>query len=107
MPVTLPPGRFRLGTRPRRTGSLTAEKTTEIVGVAFLGRKGRRRSTSRKEYRHSQVNEFSHKRRQSIIAAFRPAKRDRQILTFDKSRLAEALTKGCHNARRFPWARDC
>ena len=107
MPVTLPPGRLRLGTRPRRTGSLTAEKTIGNRRSRFLGRKGRRRSTSRKEYRHSQVNEFSHKRRQSIIAAFRPAKRDRQILTFDKSRLAEALTKGCHNARRIPLAPDC
>jgi hypothetical protein len=31
----------------------------------FLGRKGRRRSTGRKEYRHSQVNELGHKRGQS------------------------------------------
>jgi hypothetical protein len=33
-PVTLPPGRLRLATRPARTGSTPAEKTTGIVVVA-------------------------------------------------------------------------
>src|SRR5262249_20209732 len=69
----------------------------------FLGRKGRRRAACRKEHRHSQVNEFSRQRRQSIIVTFRPAKRDRQILTFDKPRFAEASTEGFHNTCRFPW----
>ena len=91
------------GNETQANGVIDRRKDDGNRRSRFFGRKGRRRSTSRKEYRHSQVNEFSHKRRQSIIAAFRPAKRDRQILTFDKSRLAEALTKGCHNARRLPW----
>jgi hypothetical protein len=43
-----------------------------------------------------------HQRWQSIIVTFRPAKRDRQILTFDKSRFAKASTEGFHNACRFP-----
>ena len=34
MPVTLPPGRLRLCTRPIATGSLAAENTTGIVCVA-------------------------------------------------------------------------
>ena len=107
MPVRLLPGRLRLGTRPTRTGSLTAEKTIGIVEVAFLAASAEGSATCRKKYRHSQVNEFSHKRRQSLIAALRPAKRDGQILTFDKSRLPDASTKGCHNARRILLARDC
>jgi hypothetical protein len=34
VPVTLPPGRLRLGTRPAFTGSTPTEKTTGIVVVA-------------------------------------------------------------------------
>ena len=33
-PVTLPPGRLKLATRPARAGSLTAEKTIGMVEVA-------------------------------------------------------------------------
>ena len=36
MPVTLPPGRARLATRPTRTGSATAMKTMGMVDVAFF-----------------------------------------------------------------------
>ena len=38
-PVTLPPGRLRLPTRPRWTGSLLVVKTMEIVLVAALATK--------------------------------------------------------------------
>ena len=36
MPVTLPPGRARLATKPTRTGSATAMKTIGMVDVAFF-----------------------------------------------------------------------
>ena len=36
MPVTLPPGRLRLGTRPSLTGSPPVENTTGTVVVAAL-----------------------------------------------------------------------
>ena len=36
MPVTLPPGRLKLGTKPSWTGSMTAVKTIGIVVVAAL-----------------------------------------------------------------------
>src|ERR1043166_2641869 len=39
MPVTLPPGRARLATRPLRTGSPTEAMTTGMVDVACLAAK--------------------------------------------------------------------
>jgi hypothetical protein len=44
MPVTLPPGRFRLGTRPTLTGPSSQIKSIGIVVVARLAESARRQS---------------------------------------------------------------
>src|SRR5262249_21389195 len=46
-------------------------------------------------------NEFSRQSRQAVVVTFRPAKRDRQILTLDKPRFTKTLAERCDNARGF------
>src|SRR5258708_4198759 len=75
MPVTLPPGRLRLATRPRPARG--------------------------KDRRYFQVDEFGGEPRQSVIMTFRPAVFDRHVLADNKTGLAESLAKGGSNGLRF------
>ena len=56
MPVMFPPGRLRLGTSPRRTGSLAAENTIRWSEVARFGGMGRGRASCRKRYSRRAVS---------------------------------------------------
>ena len=95
----LPPGRLRLGTRPTRTGSLTAENTTGMVRVRSFSSERRGGAAGRKQGGHAQVNEFGRQNRQPVVVALRPAKGDHDILPLDESRCTETLPEGCHDAR--------
>ena len=82
MPVILPPGRLRLATRPRRTVA-APENTIETVEVAAW-RRGRKAAHRRRA--EATRNPTSPRQgRQSVVIAFGPSERERQILSFDEA----------------------
>jgi hypothetical protein len=95
MPVMFPPGRLRLGTRPRRTGSLAAENTIGMVEVAGFGGMRRGWASRREQHSHTQGDEIGSKRGQSVVTTFCPTESDRQILSFDEPRFAQPLAERC------------
>ena len=66
-PVTLPPGRLRLATRPSSTGSPPTMKTIGIVAVAALGRQ-RRGSAARDDHGDLAADQIGRQRRQPIVS---------------------------------------
>ena len=94
-PVTLPPGRLRLATRPSWTGSEPSSKTMGMAVVAACRQCGR--SSGRGNHGHLTMNQIGHHRRQSIILALRPAVFDQHVLTFDIARPLKALTERSHH----------
>jgi hypothetical protein len=89
-PVTLPPGRLRLATRPSLTGSPSAAKTIGTVVVA-LGRERRRGIAD--DYGHRPAQQFGHQRRQSIKLIIGPGVFDRDVLSLDVACLIQAVTE--------------
>ena len=77
--MMLPPGRLRLVTRPRITGSLPVMNKTGMDSCA-LACKGRRRAAGSHEDGHPVANEISRQCRQAVVMAKRPAVFDRKIL---------------------------
>ena len=92
-PVTLPPGRLRLATRPILTGS-------RADGEHDRNRRGRRFGRERRQappvvtitatWRRDQIGR---QRRQPIESAVRPAIFDRHVLALDIAGFAQALAK--------------
>src|SRR5947209_16214865 len=72
-PVTLPPGRLRLATRPICTGSLAVVKTMGIVVIAAF--------TACTP--GLLANQLSRQRRHSVVLPARPAILNRHVLTLD------------------------
>ena len=90
-PVTLPPGRLRLATRPCLTGSLPLAKTIGTVVVAALAASVAMvlpaiTATGRRI-------KFGHQSWQPISTTFRRAEFDRDILAFDEACFLQALPR--------------
>src|SRR6266481_1270397 len=99
MPVRLPPGRFRLATRPNWTGSDPIRKTIGIVGVAAFAASAARVALP-------VVITLTRRRTSSAASAgnrsyliLGPAVLDRHVLAFDIASLIEAKTERLHNVR--------
>ena len=96
-PVTLPPGRFRLATRPICTGSLAVVKTMGIVVVAAFAARCPGRIGD--DHGHLTTNQLSRHRRHSVVLPLRPAIFDRHVLALDIAGFLQALTERGHHGR--------
>src|SRR5262249_9691905 len=96
MPVTLPPGRARLVTRPNFTGSSTTQITWGRGGRSFCKR---RSSEGRGDHGHAAADEIGDDRRHAIVLAFKPMVLHHHVLALDIAGLVKAFTE------RSGWAR--
>ena len=104
-PVTLPPGRLRLATRPSLTGSPPLVKTIGIVAVAALAAKADGTPLAT-DHGHLAADQLGRQRRQPIVLTFRPAIFDRDILALDITGFAQTLAeRGNEVARLRPRTR--
>ena len=92
-PVTLPPGRLKLATKPWLTGSPPIPKTIGIVAVARLAASERGVAANRCEHVHPATHQIGGERRQFAVFAARPAVLDRDVLALAKAALLETLPK--------------
>ena len=93
-PVTLPPGRLRLATRPSLTGSPPVAKTIGTVVVAALAASAA--SGVADDHGHRPANQVGHQGRQPIGLIFRLAKFDRDVLALDEAGFLQALAECRH-----------
>jgi hypothetical protein len=87
-PVTLPPGRLRLATRPSLTGSPPLTKTIGIVVFAALAAIAEGVCS---DYCHLAAYQIGCEVGQLIVLVLRPAILDRHILAFDVAGFTNAL----------------
>jgi hypothetical protein len=92
-PVTFPPGRLKLATRPSRTGSPPYAKTIGIVVVAAFDARRDRRS-GRENNRNLAACEILRKCRQTVELALCRTINDVQVAAFDEAAFLETRTKG-------------
>ena len=104
-PVTLPPGRLRLATRPSLTGSLPVAKTIGTVVVAALAASAARAISD--DHGHRPANQISHQSRQPINLIVRIAIFDRDVLALDEACFLQALAERGHEVRRSRRATCC
>ena len=97
-PVTLPPGRLRLATRPSLTGSPPVANTIGIVVVAALAASAA--SVFADDHGDPPANQLGHQRRQPVGLIFRPAVFDRDVLALDEACFLQALAERGHAVRR-------
>ena len=95
-PVTLPPGRLRLATRPTLTGSPPVAKTIGIVVVAPWPRVPN--GVSADDHGHLPANQVGRQRRQTVGLILRPAIFDRDVLALDIACFLQALAE-CESRR--------
>ena len=82
-PVTLPPGRLRLATRPSLTGSSPVAKTIGIVVVAALAASAAGVLPPVDDHGHLAADQIGRQRRQPVVLALRPAIFDRDVAALD------------------------
>ena len=99
-PVTLPPGRARLATKPAPTGSGVLIITMGMVVVAFL-RRQRRRSSCGHDQINLKTNQVRRKLRQAVSFSLRKSILDGDILSFNPSKLAQLLPERLHEDRAY------
>src|SRR5262249_1769233 len=91
-PVTLPPGRARLGTRPVPTGSFAAPNTIGITDVTSLA------ASTPPSHRYDHIDLESDKLGGNLAkvlgTSLRPTILDRQGATLDPAEFAQSLNKG-------------
>src|SRR5262249_40628615 len=92
MPVTLPPGRARLATRPILTGSWATMNTMGIVVVAALTIEGTSSPAVSNDSDLS-ANQIGRHLSQSIVAILCETIHDRYVLALDVARLLQPLAK--------------
>ena len=90
-PVTLPPGRLRLATRPSLTGIAAGREDNRNRRGRGLGRQ--RRRVVPDDHGHRPANQFGRQRRQPIGLIFRPAVFDRDVLALDEAGFLQALAE--------------
>src|SRR5262245_39206528 len=96
-PVTLPPGRLRLATRPSMIGSLPVTNTIGIVVVAALAASDAGRPLPM--ITAVMLNQISSHSRQSIVLTLRPAVFDRYILALNEACVLQSLAQRDHEVR--------
>src|SRR6476646_5007098 len=99
-PVTLPPGRLRLATRPTLTGKSLPEKNDRNRRRRGLGRERRAVAACRDDHRHLTADQIDRHCRQSIKLSLRPAEFDRHILALDIASFVQTLTERRDNRCR-------
>ena len=107
MPVTLPPGRLRLATRPASTGSSPMLKTIGMVVVAALAASAAA-CCRRGDDGDPTADQVGRQFRQAIVVIVRPAVFDRHVAALDVAGFAQALAE-CRHAicgRRRPTRRS-
>src|SRR5262249_7980636 len=95
-PVTFPPGRLRLATRPFLTGSPPMLKTIGIVVVAAFGHKDPFRAIHAADDRDLTADQVGYERGQPVILKLGKAEFDRHTAAFDKAGFAQALAESPH-----------
>src|SRR5262249_8356631 len=98
-PVTLPPGRFKLATRPNLIGSSAVVNTIGIVEVAALVASAAGVLVAAMTLA---ANQIGRQRGQSVILAFCPAILDRGVLPFDVASFLQPLAKRADERRKSP-----
>ena len=98
IPVTLPPGRARLATRPSLTGSSPTTKTMGIVVVAALAASAAGVADGG-DHGDLPANQIGRQRRQPIELIFGPAVFDRHVLALDIAGLLQALAEAAQTVR--------
>ena len=92
MPVTLPPGRARLSTKPASTGSDPAPTITMgIVLVAFLAATDQRRPSCYHDDINLETHQLGRKLREPIELSLRISVLDGDVLSFYVAKLAQSL----------------
>jgi len=92
-PVMLPPGRFKLATRPLSTGSEAIVATIVIVAVAALAACTAWSPPLRDNHSDWAANQLGNHARQPFALILRPAVFDRNVSAFVVADFAQALTK--------------
>ena len=82
-PVTLPPGRLRLATRPSFDRIAAGREHDRNRRGRGLGRKRRADRTGCDDHGHLAAHQLGRQRRQPIVLTFRPAEFDRDVLALD------------------------
>ena len=90
IPVTLPPGRARLVTRPSPTGSSAAREDDGNRCRRCLGRQRRIAAARRNDHGHLTANEIGRECRESIVLTLRPSIFNHNILPLDDTRFSQA-----------------
>ena len=91
MPVTLPPGRARLSTRPASTGSIPEPIITMgIVLVAFLAARITRLPSCYHDDINLETHQLGRKLRVPIALPLRISVLDGDVLSFDVATLAQS-----------------
>ena len=98
-PVTLPPGRLRLATRPSLTGSPPVQRRSGSSWSPPWPR-APRACCPADDHGHLTANQIGRQRRQPIVLTFRPAVFDRDVLALDEAGFAfKALAETRHEPR--------
>ncbi len=99
-PVTLPPGRARLATRPAPTGSAAVAITMGMVVVAFLAANAACRPCDHDQI-NLKTNQVRRKLRQALRLFLGKPVLDGEILSLDPSKLAQLLQERLHEDRAY------
>jgi hypothetical protein len=95
MPVTLPPGRLKLATRPACTGSVPMLKTIGIsVVAAFAARAAATVSSTTISATRCRIRSSAAAGRQSVGVAVCPAELAGNVLAVDDPSFGESLADG-------------
>jgi hypothetical protein len=92
-PVTLPPGRLKLATRPAVTGSPAAEEDNRNLCGRGFGRLRRSVAASREDHGHLTANQIGRQGRQSIVLVLGPAVFDRHVPALNITGFIQASAK--------------
>src|SRR5215471_18276745 len=92
-PVTLPPGRLKLSTKPSLTGSPPHPEHDRDSGCGALGRARRRIAADRGEHVDPAAHEIGRHFRQAVVFTARPAEFDRDILALDEATFLQTSAK--------------
>src|SRR5215470_10433945 len=97
MPVALPPGRAKLTTRPRATGSSVTLKTIGMVAV--VRRQGRCGASASDDQGDLAADQLGRHRRQPIVLTLGEAIFDRCVAPHDVTGFGQTLAKNSHGLR--------
>src|SRR5262245_33979695 len=106
MPVTLPPGRLRLATRPGLHRVAGGAKHDRDRRRCVLGCKCRRHAEGRGDEGDLAANEVGCQFRQAIDVVMRPPEFDGHVLALDVAALAPSLAESSHSICERLWGAE-